>query len=96
MNICLAHKTLEKSSSKISIMSSLKLKKYLKNYSKQLVASSLIWLIGMALVAYSIADSSSSEQLITLKYIPVYTVALLSTLCVGLCHYLYWQEALTE
>ncbi|MEC7781912.1 MAG: hypothetical protein VYB38_00785 [Bacteroidota bacterium] len=74
-------------------MSSLQFKNYLKNYSKQLLASSLVWFIGMLLVGYAISNSAAPDQLSELRYIPVYAVAFLSTLCVGLCHYLYWQDA---
>lgn len=69
-------------------MSSLKTIKY----SKQLIGSSLVWLLGMGMIGFAIANSNSVEQLAQLKYIPIYTVVLLSSLCLGLCHYLYWQD----
>ncbi|RXG15436.1 hypothetical protein DSM03_102333 [Leeuwenhoekiella aestuarii] len=69
-------------------MSSLKKMKY----SKQLIGTSLVWLTGMGMITFAIVNSSSIEQLAQLKYIPVYTVIILSSLCLGLCHYLYWQD----
>jgi len=62
------------------------------NYSKQLIVSSQVWLAGIAMIGLSIANANSVEQLSQLKYIPVYTIVILSSLCLGLCHYLYWQD----
>ena len=61
-----------------------------KRIAKQLLGVSIAWITGVALVGFALTQVKPVE-LIELKFIPVYAVALLSAVGLGWYYYTYQQ-----
>ncbi|MAW93847.1 MULTISPECIES: hypothetical protein [unclassified Leeuwenhoekiella] len=61
-----------------------------KRIAKQLLGASIAWITGIALVGFALTQVKPVE-LVELKFIPVYAIALLSAVGLGWYYYTYQQ-----